>query len=71
MKERAQDDDQEHETLCATIASADEIPRLSLRTEFNRVPQTRPSKFLLFHSLRRSLRCLSLGRKIKRNTLWL
>ena len=25
MKERAQDDDQEHATLCASIASADEI----------------------------------------------
>ena len=25
MKERAQDDDHEHETLCASIASADEI----------------------------------------------
>ena len=25
MKERAQDDDQEHETLCASIASAEEI----------------------------------------------
>ena len=25
MKERAQDDDHEHETICASIASADEI----------------------------------------------
>ena len=37
------------------------------RIEFNRVLWSRSSKFLLFQSLRISLRCLSLGRKIKRN----
>ena len=40
------------------------------RIKFNRVLWSRSSKFLLFHSLRISLRYLSLGRKIKRNTLW-
>ena len=30
MKERAQDDDQEHETLCASIASADEMALCAL-----------------------------------------
>ena len=44
-------------------------PRFSFRTGLNSVLKNRPSKFLLFHSLRISLRYLSLGRKIKRNTL--
>ena len=38
-------------------------PGFSPRTGFNNVLWSRPSKFLLFHSMRRSLRFLSLGRR--------
>ena len=43
--------------------------KVSPRTGFNNVLWSRPSKFLLFHSLRRSLRYLSLGRQRRRNRL--
>ena len=42
--------------------------RFSLRTGVNRVSEDRPLKPLIFHSLKRPLRCLTLGRKI-RNSL--
>ena len=44
-------------------------PRFSLRTGFNSVLENGPSKPLLFHSMRKLLRCLSLGRKKRRNRL--
>ena len=45
-------------------------PRLSLRTGFNRVLWSRPLQSLLFLSLKRPLRCLSLGRKKRHNMSW-
>ena len=43
--------------------------RFSPRTGFNNVLWSRPSKFLLFHLMKRSLRYLSLGRQRRRNRL--
>ena len=45
-----------------------EVSRVFLRTGFNSVLWSRPMKLPIFHSLRRSLRGLSLRRKERRNS---
>ena len=56
-------------TVPQTVENWLRPPRLSLRTGFNRVRWSKSLQTLLFHSLKRPLRCLTLGREIRHSML--